>query len=345
MRQSPLETRAARVSARRDSYATRFSGRVGATTKWMLGPLALAVATLIIGCGGGEQAATTGELPGFDIADVGFMTPESVLMDTIADVYLVSNVNGSPTGMDDNGFISRVSPDGQVMELKWIDGAAQNVTLNGPKGMAIRGDSLFVADIDCVRIFNRVSGDPLERVCVQGATFLNDVAAVDDGSLFVTDSGLRVGADGLEPTGTDAVYRLVLQEGQEGSTLAKSPDLGAPNGIAVSSRGIFVVTFNSGEIISYTAEGERRQVMSPSSRQLDGIVFFPSGEFAFSNWADSSVYHVSSNGTFTPIVRGLDGPADIGFDPRRNRLLIPQFNANVVSVRELPSEESTESMP
>ena len=61
-------------------------------------------------------------------------TPESALHDPEADVYLVSNINGGPCDRDDNGFISRVSPDGQVLDLKWIDGADPGVTLHAPKG-------------------------------------------------------------------------------------------------------------------------------------------------------------------------------------------------------------------
>ena len=63
------------------------------------------------------------------IEGVGFQTPESVLYDARADVYLVSNINGNPTGVDGNGFISRVTPSGRVT-VKWIDGAAPGVTLN-----------------------------------------------------------------------------------------------------------------------------------------------------------------------------------------------------------------------
>ena len=48
------------------------------------------------------------------VADVGFATPESVLHDEAADVYLVSNINGEPLEEDGNGFISRLSPDGDV---------------------------------------------------------------------------------------------------------------------------------------------------------------------------------------------------------------------------------------
>lgn len=57
--------------------------------------------------------------------------PEWVLRDTVGDVYLVSNVNGQPAAMDDNGF---VSPEGDVTALRWIDGQQANVTLNAPKG-------------------------------------------------------------------------------------------------------------------------------------------------------------------------------------------------------------------
>ena len=82
------------------------------------------------------------------VADVGLSTPESVLHDAGADVYLVSNINGSPLEKDGNGFISRLAPDGSVLALKWIDGEAQGITLNAPKGMAIQDGVLFVAAID-----------------------------------------------------------------------------------------------------------------------------------------------------------------------------------------------------
>ena len=35
--------------------------------------------------------------------------------------------------------------DGEILELRWIDGADEGFTLNAPKGMAIRDDLLLVA--------------------------------------------------------------------------------------------------------------------------------------------------------------------------------------------------------
>ena len=93
----------------------------------------LLVASGTAACGGGDappdQTAAPATYPNtvIEVAEVGFATPESVLHDTVADVYLVSNISGAPVAKDDDGFISRLSPEGQVEQLKWIDGAASSV--------------------------------------------------------------------------------------------------------------------------------------------------------------------------------------------------------------------------
>src|SRR5467141_412395 len=94
----------------------------------------------------------------------GFSTPESVLHDSTQDIYFVSNINGSPTAKDNNGFISRVRPDGAIENLKFIEGGRAGVTLNAPKGMALRGDTLWLADIDAVRAFNAKTGAARDSV-------------------------------------------------------------------------------------------------------------------------------------------------------------------------------------
>ena len=78
------------------------------------------------------QAAAPASAP-TAITDV-FQTPESVLYDPVADVYLVSNINGDPTAKDNNGFISRIGPDGTVMAAKWIAGGQGDVTLDWGDG-------------------------------------------------------------------------------------------------------------------------------------------------------------------------------------------------------------------
>lgn len=279
---------------------------------------------------GGEAAA---EMAGTRIEGVGFQGPESVLHDAAADVYLVSNINGQPTAADGNGFISRVSPDGSVSELKWIDGAAEGVTLDAPKGMAIVGDSLYVTDIDCVRVFVRTSGEPADDFCIEDATFLNDIAVDQNQVLYATDTG------GDDAPG--AVYRL-RRDGAR-ATLASGAQLGGPNGITVSPRGILVVSVQSGEIYRLSADGQKTPVTPPSERRLDGLVFLPDERFYFSSWGDSAVYEVGTDGSVSRIIEGVAGPADMGYDAGRNRLLIPVLPGNALIFREVEPVQSGQS--
>ncbi len=53
------------------------------------------------------------------------------------DRYLVSNINGGALAEDNNGFVSVLSPDGQVTTLKWIEGGKNKVSLDGPKGLRV----------------------------------------------------------------------------------------------------------------------------------------------------------------------------------------------------------------
>lgn len=260
----------------------------------------------------------------------GFQTPESVVHDSVDDVYLVSNINGNPTATDDNGFISRLTPAGEVHGLKWIDGASAAVTLNAPKGMAIAGDVLYVADITAVRMFDRKSGEPRGAITVPGATFLNDVAAGPDGAIYVTDSGLR---PDFSPSGTDAVYRI--KDGAL-SPVARSQNLRNPNGITVLPGGrLFVVTFTQeGVVYELSADGRQSQVRNLPRGQLDGVEAVADQVLLVSSWAASAVYRVS--GTAVEIlVPNVPSPADIGYDRQRERVLIPLFQGNQVRIQPL----------
>lgn len=191
---------------------------------------------------------------GFLLEDVGFRTPESVLYDPKADLYLVANIRGDPSARDGNGFISRISPEGEVIALKWIDGQAEGVTLNAPKGMALTGKRLFVADIDVVRVFDRKNGAPLDEITVQGARFLNDVAADEGGTVYVTDSATGV-LHRIRPDGS------LEQAGQAENA----------NGIQVHG-GTILVTGGSDQIFRLDDDGALNPEYETPGGGLDGLV-------------------------------------------------------------------------
>jgi sugar lactone lactonase YvrE len=265
------------------------------------------------------------------ITNVGLQTPESVLYDPLVDIYLVSNINGGPLDKDDNGFISRITPDGKVAVLKWIDGAAADVTLNAPKGMALKGDTLFVADIDAVRLFNRTTGAPLGSRVVPGATLLNDMDTGPDGSVYVSDTGVRAGPQGFVPSGTDAVYRF--DTAGRPVAVAKDTTLGRPNGVLAEQAGVTVVTFGSGEVYRLDATGKLTNLPKPPKGGLDGVVRLADGSLLVSSWEGKAVYRLSAAGQYTIAVDSVESPADIGYDTKRGLLLIPLFTTNRIAIR------------
>lgn len=270
----------------------------------------------------------------------GLQTPESVLYDAASDTYLVSNINGSPLEKDNNGFISKLKPDGTVLTLKWIEGGKKGVTLNAPKGSAIAKGVLYVADLDTVRKFDARTGAPKGEVKLPGATFANDVAAGADGKIYVTDSGLKGGAKGFEPSGSDAIW--VIEGGSKAKALVKADTLGRPNGIIVVGDALYVAQFApEGLLLRVDAKGAVTTAGKLPHGALDGIVSL-GGELLISSWDGKSVYRGPPQGPFLTVldprnfeIKDLEAPADIGFDSKRGRLLVPRFMGNAVEAYEL----------
>lgn len=279
-----------------------------------------------------QGSGTAAMAPPILVQNVGLQTPESILYDRKADVYLVSNINGNPTAADGNGFISRVSPGGKVLSLKWIDGTKPDGFLDAPKGMAIVGDTLYVSDITAVRMFDRLTGKFKDSIAIAGSTFLNDLASGRDGSVYVSDSGLK---PDFSPSGTDAIYKI--DSAGKVTAIAKGPDLHSPNGVAVLPNGkVVVVTFaKAGELYTLGANGQKENVIKLPAGQLDGVEILPNGAFLVSSWETSAVYRVERNGTARVIVKEVPSPADIGYDSRRNRVLIPIFTKNYLVIQSL----------
>jgi sugar lactone lactonase YvrE len=284
--------------------------------------------TATIGAAAGETAAGTAAGAGTaTLFATGFSTPESVIHDAVDDVYIVSNINGSPFGTDARGFLSRVSPEGKVQTLRWVDGALDGVDLDAPKGMALVGDVLYVADVRVVRKFDRKSGKALGAVPVEGAGFLNDLAAAGDGTVFITDTGI---GEGFVASGTDAVHALSPTGALK--TLAKGPELGQPNGILADGDDAIVATWKTGELKRITKTGSVSLLAKLRKAQIDGLVKAKDGAWLASSWEGSCVYRIEPDGRSTESVGGLASPADLGYDAKRGRVLIPLFEANTIQM-------------
>ena len=287
-----------------------------------------AMVLLLAACKSGEkkeppQNTAANSAPTKTATISGFQTPESVLWDSTLDVYFVSNINGNPAAKDGNGFISVVDPAGTIRDSVFIKG------LNAPKGLAVVGDTLWVTDIDVIRGYNRRSAAPVATVSLPGAVFLNDITAAPDGSLYITDTAIKFGAKGPEHTGKDRIFRVGPD--RKVSVALETDSLGRPNGITYDrANGRYVVVpFGAGKIFSWKP-GSDPTALGTGPGQFDGVEVVGNALWV-SSWADSSVYRFF-DGQGTSVIKGVPGPADIGYDAKRHRVLIPIFMGNAVEI-------------
>src|SRR5207245_6010472 len=247
--------------------------------------------------------------------------------DTAQDVYFVSNVNGGPLAKDNNGFISRVRPDGAIENLKFVEGAHNGVTLNAPKGLALRGDTLWVADIDVIRAFDAKTGAPRDSVSLAslGAVFLNDIAVAPTGALYITDTGIRFDDVGnvLHP-GPDRIFRIGPD--RQVAVAVRGDTLGRPNGITLDSVGkrFIVVQFGGRAVLAWKPGDKAPSVIAKGQGGFDGVEIAGS-RMLVSSWSDSTVSSYET-GQEVKVITGVPSPADIGYDGKRKRVLIPVFS-------------------
>ncbi|MGL5816582.1 MAG: hypothetical protein ACRCYR_03395, partial [Phycicoccus sp.] len=257
----------------------------------------------------------------------GLDSPESVVHDPLTDTYLVSNIGGelpaAATAKDGNGFISRVAPDGRVLDRAWIGLGRNGVAMNAPKGLALSGRSIFVADIDVVREFDRRTGAPIRAIEVPGAVFLNDVARWPAGGVVVSDSALVPNADGtgFDAGDGDAIYRIDARGRL--STVAAGPSLDSPNGLTVDRHGLLLaVSVDTSNEVYTIVDGERRTVRRTPVGQLDGLEVLGDGSFLVSSFGESTTVRVPRQGAAETLLAGRTA-ADLGVDRCRARVLLP----------------------
>lgn len=253
----------------------------------------------------------------------GLAGPEAVRYDPDQDVYFVANFGeASDDQRDANGFISRLSAiDGTVEVLRFMTGAA-GAPLHMPRGMFIRGDTLWVADVDGVHGFLRRTGRHAAFIdfTAHEPGFLNDIAVGPDGLLYVTD------------TGRGRVYRVRADGRAE--VAIENERTGPPNGITWDPvRSVFLLAPWGGETMLRgwdPVNGEISDVATLAGGRFDGIEIVD-GPVLIASQNDTTLHLLEGN-TTRPLIRVAGRPADIGVDTRRGHVAVPYIALNRVDV-------------
>ena len=251
---------------------------------------------------------------------LGFNNPESVIYDPSNDVLFVSNVNGSPTEKDGNGYISKVLLDGTILSKKWVIG------LNAPKGLAIYEDTLYVADIDTLVAIDIASGTISNSYQVDDAKFLNDVAANNDGRIFVTDMVLN---------------RIhCLCDGQFNIWL-ESPELENPNGLHAEGDHLILAAWGvMTEGFATEVPGHLKSISISDKSitslggapigNLDGVESDGKDGYYVTDWMDGKLYQINKAGEATLLLELEQGMADHEVILEKNLIILPMMNNDKV---------------
>ncbi len=256
----------------------------------------------------------------FEVRDM--QAPESFIVDASTGVYYVSNVVGSAGKKDNKGYIVRISPDGKQIDREFIRSGKNGVTLNAPKGLAISGDDLFVADIDAVRRFDKDSGRLLGTAdfALLGVKSLNDLTLDPEGNVYASD------------TFGNAIYKIDPARNYLITLVAKTPRLGNPNGLVFEARHkrLLVATWGLGKLIAVNLDGSILPIHKRHFKGLDGIALDREGNILLSSFTSGTIYRIKQYSTVEVLRKNMVTPADISFDYKNNRVLVPSFDGNLV---------------
>ncbi|MEY4966480.1 MAG: hypothetical protein RL274_2063 [Pseudomonadota bacterium] len=257
-------------------------------------------------------------------ANIGLLNSECVRYDAANDRYLISNLG--TRGPENNGYIAIMSPDGVIANQKFIEGGKNGVTLIDPLGISIQGGIIYVADITHMRKFDLQTGAPRGEVALPGAGRPNDIFATADGTVYISDNGGLVGT-----------IIKVSPSGQVSLLQPRDDIMEKPNGVAVMPDGT-VVHGGRGVNISFRDAVTGRLIREKTlpTGQFDALVPLADGSILAASQGGKNIYKVSASGEVTEVAKEITVPAAIGYDTKRNRLLIPQIAAASITFVDLP---------
>ena len=246
--------------------------------------------------------------------DTTLRVPESVLYDPSTDIIYVANIEGKSAELDGNGFISQLTTDGKITNLRWATG------LNAPKGMGLHRGKLYVTDVYRLVEINTATGQvekTYDAIDPKNA-FLNDVSVAKDGTVYVTDSRF------------DKIYRL-----KDGNweVILSGDKLDKPNGIlAEGNESILIGSTKTGALRRVDLATKTITTVADGMAATDGIVTDGKGGFFVSDW-NGQVFYVDKNSAKQSLLDTRStktNAADIAYIRVGKLLLVPTFFKNTV---------------
>lgn len=251
-----------------------------------------------------------------------FDMPESAILDSAHNRIVLSVMGGNPAQADGNGGLALLTTNGDVLNADWVVG------LDAPKGMAIVGSTLLVADLTRLHEIDLKSGTVLRSLEVPGAVFLNDIAS-DGDRAFVSDL---------------MDNRIWLYEGGVMTSWLNDAALHHPNGLYVDGERLLVGSWGEGLRDDFTTEvagsllavdlaDQKISVVAKEVGNLDGIAKLGT-DILVNDWLTGQLFAITSNGDAQLVQGFAPGLADIA--SYGDQLLLPSMLEGTLSTQTYP---------
>ena len=217
-------------------------------------------------------------------------------------------------GDDGTGSISLLT-DSKLEKLHWAK-SNKAATMHSPKGLCIVNGQLWIADNHQVVVVDIATTKPVNALDIPGAKFLNDM---------VSDGKYAYAAD----TSTSRISRV----GPGALRHYKGP--AGANGLAFRDGKLYCTSWSKHEIyeIDLSGKAEAKPVgLAKEFAGLDGIEALPDGSFLVSDQPNNRIVWVSADFKKAETIAKVNKPADFGIDIKRERLYVPCFADNTVTV-------------
>ena len=252
--------------------------------------------------------------------DTLLMTPESVIYDKKRDIFYVSNMNFEPRKKDGNCFISRIDKNGNITDLRWIEG------ISSPKGLAIVGDTLYTADVDEVVAIDITAGKIIRRMMIDGGKMLNDITSDPEGNLYFSDSDAN---------------RIYFYSKNKISVWYEE-QLNGPNGLLWDGERLLVASQGGMDFAAIDIRTKTRQLLTEGVNRGDGIAWtgIP-GYYIVSDW-EGEIFMINPDFTRSSLINTKSqkvNTADIEYVPDMNLLLVPTFFKNCIVAYKLTEKK------
>ncbi len=244
-----------------------------------------------------------------------FSTAESVIYDEKNDVLYVSSFDQTKKYGQGKQFISKISPTGKMLELKWID------ELNQPLGMFIYKEKLYISERKNIVEVDIKAGRIIKRIPMPESMFINDLSIDKKGDIYVSDSR------------KNAIFKISNGKVEEWLSGEEVKD---PNGLFVN--GDKLIFGNSGDSKVKSADLKTKEIKTIANFSkgiIDGIKADEKGNHIVSIW-QGAIYRITQKGKVTKLYENNNSKcADFEYIAKKKLLLIPTFENNSIIAIEM----------